>query len=128
MGKKVQGAQENLYAILDAIGLSATVGEGTLEMDGKIQIDNGEAKFSMRVTQLMRGILEIDNNLWVAVKAGDLGMVFKARDGALKLVILFDTKHKDCQSYIKSGDFRALLTHVTIERESTDWVVDYIPC
>lgn len=121
-------SQLNLYSILDAIGLPATVGDGQLQMDGTVVVNNGYISFDVHVTSLLDGIVEVNKSMWVLVKMEDLGCVYRASRGSLQNITLIDLTNKDCQLYMKSKDMSALLTAMTMPKVKPDWVLDKIKC
>lgn len=121
-------SQLNLYAILDAIGLSATVGDGKLELEGTVEVNNGDISFDVHVTSLLEGIVEVNKSMWVLVKMEDLGCIYRASRGMLQNITLIDLANTECQGYIKSKDMPALLSAMTIPKIKPEWVLDKIKC
>lgn len=121
-------SQLNLYSILDAIGLPATVGDGKLEMEGTVEVNNGDISFDVHVINLLEGIVEINKSMWVLVMMEDLGCIYRASRGQLKSITLINLADTECDLYIKAKDMSGLLSAITISKVKPSWVIDKIEC
>lgn len=120
-------SQTNLYAILDAVGFPARVGDGVLTLGGSVQVNDGSRPFSIELNPVLEGIKEENDSMWVVLKAEDLGMIFKAVRGRLDTLTLINLRSTECRAYVKSGNLSDLLAHSFLGKSrKVDWVLDVI--
>lgn len=117
----------NLYAILDAIGLPALVGDGKLSLSDTIAFNNGSVVCDLNIKHVLKGIVEIEHSMWVVIRMEDLGVVYRATKGKVTTIIILNLRAKDCREYLKSNDILALLTACE-SKNKPKWVIDKLRC
>ena len=119
-------SQANLYEVLDAFAIDATVGNGVFTIHKDIHIDNGVIDVNLRVEGLH--IRETNTGLYALMKIGDLGIVAISRAAEFSKVCLIDFSHPIAASYFALRDFDALLNHLSEEAWRPDFVIENIEC
>lgn len=112
-------SEENLYAILDAIGLEAKVGKGVLKLSGVINIFTPAVSFDLHVREWSKGIQESSggDRMNVIIRSGDLGICYEAMNGILREIILFDLTNPEVEEYEARDDLIGLCTSLDSHEE-----------
>lgn len=124
-------SQANLYEVLDAFCVSATVGvkntgKVVFAINSEMHIENGYIDVSIRVQGLH--IRETTNSLYAIMRIGDLGIIGIAKSAEFKSVCLFDFSHPVADAYYMTLDWNALLQHLSEDNWHSEFVVEYIEC
>jgi hypothetical protein len=119
-------SQSNLYEILDALQVSAYVGEGCFEIKEKLRVDNGYIEADIKITGLY--IHETQNSMYAIMRIGDLGLVIKSGGAQLRRVTLLDLTIAPVDGYIEIEDYVGLLTSLDHDQWKSTFVVGDYKC
>ena len=124
-------SQENLYEILDALGISAIVGDGQFTPDSpsKTTIHTGSNRQQLLVywTPVGAGIFEDSMTTDVFLRSFDMGILLSASMAQLTGVWIIDMKDPVVVSAI-SHDITAFVSTIKTEGEALKFVKETIEC
>ena len=119
-------SQQNLYEIIDALGVRVNVGQGVFEINQRLEIENDKIYAQVDIEGVY--MHETARSMWALMKIGDLGIVAKASNGDLVSFCFFDLSHEVPASYMQTKDYKALLTHMGNDNWKNDWIARVVKC
>ncbi len=120
-------SEENLYAVLDAVGLHAKVGKGVLQCQGEVKMNLPAASFTLMIKTFGRGIKETRHAMYVILQSGDLGIIYKAQGGILQSIYLFDLTNPELKNIVEKKGVSDL-AHALDRVPNPNWIVEKIEC
>lgn len=122
----MNNSQANLYEVLDAFGVDCKAGKGVFDILTPSHLQNGVLDIQLKIKGLY--LRETEKSLYAIMSIGDLGIIAKARDAALRSFCLLDFTHPIAEFYLSTKDFNALLQHLENDKWKSEFVLEVVVC